>query len=152
MSTSQIKKATAAFSIFALGIVIGGIPGYSQSDREIPTEHKGLSVTLLGVVGEESLQKQIGLSGYEIRLREIVIEPGGQIARHSHAARPGVVQVISGSWTEGRAAGEGMKPTLTDYYAGKKEALLETWDTEHWGWNTGSEPAHILACDLAPPS
>ena len=45
-----------------------------------------------------------------------------------------------------------MKPTLTDYTAGKKEALLETWDTEHWGWNTGSEPAHILACDLAPPS
>ncbi len=124
MSTSQIKKATAAFSIFALGIVIGGIPVYSQSDREIPTEHKGISVTLLGVVGEESLQKQIGLSGYEVRLREIVIEPGGQIARHSHAARPGVVQTISGSWTEGRAAGEGMKPTLTDYPAGKKEALL----------------------------
>ena len=52
MSTSQIKKATAAFSIFALGIVIGGVPGYSQSDREIPTEHKGLSVTLLGGVDE----------------------------------------------------------------------------------------------------
>ncbi len=70
----------------------------------------------------------------------------------SHAARPGVVQTISGSWTEGRAAGEGVEPILTDYPAGKKEALLETWDTEHWGWNTGSEPAHFLACDLAPPS
>ena len=152
MSTNQIKNAAAALSIFALGVVIGGVPGYGQSDREIPTEHKGISVTLLGMVGEESLQKQIGLSGYELRLREIVIEPGGEIARHSHAARPGVVQTISGSWTEGRAAGEGVEPILTDYPAGKKEALLETWDTEHWGWNTGSEPAHFLACDLAPPS
>ncbi len=51
----------------------------------IPTEHKGLSVSLLGVVSEESIKKQIGLSGYEIRLCEIVIAPGGTIARHSHA-------------------------------------------------------------------
>lgn len=152
MPINQMRKAAAVLSVFALGVFIGGIPSYSQSNRQIPTEHKGISVTLLGAVGEESLQKQLGVSGYELRLREVVIEPGGAIARHSHAKRPGVVQTISGSWTEGRPAGEGESPILTDYPADKKEALVETWDVEHWGWNTGSEPARFLVCGLASTS
>jgi hypothetical protein len=154
---SRITKAAAVVAIFGLGIFVGGIASQGQTTQgqttmDIPTKHKGLSVAVLGMVGAESIEKQIGLSGYDLRLREVVIEPGGAIARHSHAKRPGVVQTISGTFTEGRAAGAGMAPIITEYPAGKKQALLETWDTEHWGWNTGQEPATILVCDLAPPS
>jgi hypothetical protein len=145
-------KAAAVAVIFGLGIFVGGIASQGQTTMDIPTEHKGLSVAVLGVLGAESIEKQIGLSGYELRLREIVVAPGGTIARHSHAKRPGVVQTISGIFTEGRAAGAGKPAIITEYPAGGKQALLETWDTEHWAWNTGQEPATILACDLAPPS
>ena len=152
MRTPQITKAAAGIAIFGLGIFVGGIASQGQTTMEIPAKHKGLSVAVLGVVGAVSIQKQIGLAGYELRMRKIVIEPGGAIARHSHAKRPGVVQTISGIFTEGREAGAGKAPIITEYPAGKKQALLETWDTEHWGWNTGAEPATILVCDLAPPS
>ena len=73
-------------------------------------------------------------------------EPGGQIARHSHATRPGLVYTLSGSWTEGRPGGE------RDYPAGEKVAILEDDTTEHWFWNREDEPVKVLVCDLVPPS
>jgi hypothetical protein len=152
MQASHIKNAALALSIFTLGIFVGGVSSFGQSEMAIPTEHKGLSVSLLGTLGEESIKNQIGLEGYEIRLREIVIAPGGAIARHTHAKRPGLVKTIAGSWTEGRSMGENTTPKITEYPAGKQEALLETYDTDHWGWNTGDAPATILVCDVAPPS
>ncbi|MDX1401843.1 MAG: hypothetical protein R3245_07975, partial [Kiloniellales bacterium] len=137
---------------FLLGVMIGGLPGFSQTEMEIPTEHSGIGVTLLGAVGEESLQKQIGLSGYELRLREIVIEPGGVIARHSHAKRPGIVKTISGTWTEGRPGEAGAAMVVTEFPADGNNILSETWDVEHWGYNTANEPAVLMVCGLASTS
>lgn len=48
--------------------------------------------------------------------------------------------------------GDNQAPKITEYPATEKDALLETDDTDHWGWNTGKEPATIIACDVAPPS
>ncbi len=39
-------------------------------------------------------------------MRAITIESGGEVAKHSHATRPGLVKVISGEWIEGRESGE----------------------------------------------
>ena len=136
----------AGLALFALGWLLGGWENVSQAQSEIPTEHKGASVTSLGVLPEASLQAQIGLNGYVLQMREITLEPGGQIARHSHATRPGLVWTLSGSWTEGRAEGE------RDYPAGEKIAILEDEATEHWFWNRGDEPATVVVCDMAPPS
>ena len=75
--------------------------------------------TALGVVPEASLEKTIGLSGYILQLREATLEPGGQIAQHSRATRPGLVYTLSGSWTEGRPSGE------RDYPAGEAVAIVD---------------------------
>ena len=111
-----------------------------------PTKHKGVSVKSLGVVPESSLAKTIGLNGYIMQLRVITLEPGGQIAKHSHATRPGLVYTLSGSWTEGRASGE------RDYPAGEEIAIVEDEATEHWFWNRESEPVKVAVCDIVPPS
>ena len=79
-------------------------------------------------------------------MREITLEPGGQIARHSHATRPGLAWTLSGSWTEGRADGE------RDYPAGEEIAILEDEATEHWFLNRGDKPATVVVCDMVPPS
>lgn len=113
---------------------------------EPPSEHKDVGVETLGVLPGASIKKQIDLNGYVLQLREITLEPGGQIARHSHAARPGLVYTLSGSWTEGRPSG------ARDYPAGEKTAILEDAGTDHWFYNREDEPVTVVVCDMVPPA
>lgn len=135
--------ATVAVSA-AVGIALGAVGGQSLAQMAAPTEHKGLEVAGLGVISGASMERQIGLSGRKLQLREITILPGGQIAKHSHETRPGLVKMIRGTWIEGRPSGE------TAYDAADKGALLEDEDTVHWFWNRGAEPATAIVCDIVP--
>lgn len=130
----------------AFGVALGLVGGPGLAQMAVPTEHKGLKVEALGLVSEESMKAQIGLSGYKLQLREITIEPGGQIAKHSHETRPGLVKVISGTWTEGRPGGE------ADYAASEPVGIVEDRETVHWFWNRGAEPASAIVCDIVPAS
>lgn len=111
-----------------------------------PAEHVGLTVETLGVVPATSMQATVGLAGYRLQLRAITIAPGGQIAEHPHANRPGLVKVVSGEWVEGREAGE------TAFRADGLEAIIEDENTVHWFYNRGEMPATALVCDLVPES
>ena len=115
-----------------------------QAQRQPPTEHKGVKVKTLGAISESSMSAQIGLQGYKMQLREITLAPGGQIARHDHFKRPGLVWTLSGSWVEGRPEGE------KDYPETLEEAILEDAGTEHWFWNDSNEPARVVVCDIVP--
>ena len=92
------------------------------------------------------MKEQIGLTGYKLQLREIAIMPGGQIAKHSHETRPGLVKVISGTWTEGRPTGE------VDYSGSEDTGIIEDEETVHWFWNRGDTPATAIVCDIVPAS
>jgi quercetin dioxygenase-like cupin family protein len=144
----SIGVATILVSIlsFGAGAFFGSQDNTVYAAMQPPTEHKGISLTPLGVVPESTLAATIGLNGYIMQLREITLQPGGQIARHSHATRPGLVLTLSGSWTEGRASGE------RDYPAGEKIALVEDEATDHWFFNRESEPVTVVVCDIVPPS
>lgn len=140
----NIKTAALAGLAVSIGLVLGAAGHDSLAEIDTPSEHKGLTVSVLGMVDQSSLDAQIGLSGYVLQLREITIEPGGQIAQHDHATRPGLVKVVSGVWTEGRPEGE------TDYAASEPTGLIEDHETVHWFWNRGSEPATAIVCDIVP--
>jgi quercetin dioxygenase-like cupin family protein len=135
--------ATAAISA-AFGLTLGLVGGRGLAEATGPAEHKGLTVEAAGLIPEASMTAQIGLTGYVLQLREITIEPGGQIAQHDHASRPGLVKVTSGTVIEGRPDGE------MTYTAGDQMGILEDKDTVHWAWNRGDEPATILVCDIVP--
>ncbi len=134
--------------IIALGALFGAAALMTQhvvqAQRVPPTEHKGVSVKNLGAIDESSLKSQIGLSGYKMQLREITLDPGGQIARHNHFKRPGLVWTLAGNWIEGRPDGEKQYPASLD------EAILEDSDTDHWFWNDAAEPARVVVCDIVP--
>ncbi|WP_085805958.1 cupin domain-containing protein [Roseovarius albus] len=122
----------------------GLVAGFALAQVDPPTEHKSLSLEKLGVIEEDMLQRQIGLGGYFMQLRAITIMPGGQIAKHSHETRPGIVKVISGEWVEGRPEGE------ATYSAEGIDGILEDGDTVHWFYNRGDVPASAIVCDLTP--
>ncbi len=135
---------SAALIAISLGLLALAAYPIVKAQRMPPSEHKGLGVNALGVISELSLKDQIGLEGYKMQLREISIMPGGQIARHDHFKRPGLVWTLSGSVIEGRPGGE------KTYRAFSPQAILEDARTDHWFWNDGNEPARILVCDIVP--
>ncbi len=145
---SKRQRLQGPVTIAALSATIGlllGVAGHSSlAETAAPSEHKGLSVAALGMVDEASMNAQIGLSGYVLQLREITIDPGGQIAQHDHATRPGLVKVISGVWTEGRPEGD------SDFAGTDPAGIVEDRETVHWFWNRGSEPATAIVCDIVP--
>lgn len=134
------KRSTCLLSI---GLVSGLLISYGWASMPAPTEHKGLTVEGLGAIPEESISAQLELDGHKLQLRAITIEPGGQIAKHSHETRPGLVKVVSGTWTEGRPDGE-------REFSSDDAALLEDKDTVHWIYNRGDEPATAYVCDIVP--
>ncbi len=143
----QNKGMSRAASLLAVAVVsalIGGFGGQILAQMKGPTEHKGIAVTELGRIDEDSLLTQIGLKGYMLRLRAVTIEPGGQIKEHSHATRPGLVKMISGTWIEGRPDGE------YEFKAGADTTMLEHKDTVHWVYNRGNVAATALVCGISP--
>jgi quercetin dioxygenase-like cupin family protein len=139
-STNAILSGVA---IFVAGLLAGNSDIAKVTAQEAyPTEHKGIGVAKLGIVPEESMIRQTGLEGYFLQLRLATLEPGGQIARHKHDTRPGLVYTLEGSWIEGRSEGE------REYPAGEGIALVEDADTDHWFYNRSEEPVQVLICDL----
>lgn len=124
------------------GVMLGTLGSAGIAAVSAPSEHKGLGVKALGVISPSSMETTIGLTGHKLQLRAITIAPGGQIAKHSHATRPGLVKVISGEWVEGRDAGE------THHTASTPEGILEDENTTHWFFNRGDTPATAMVCDI----
>ena len=144
-NTADFRRSVAVPALVltaALGIALGFAGSRALALMTAPSEHKGLKVAALGAIPEASMEAQIGLAGYKLQLREITIAPGGQIAKHSHEGRPGLVKVIDGTWTEGRPGAE------MDYAASAAEGILEDHGTVHWFWNRGDEPATAIVCDI----
>jgi quercetin dioxygenase-like cupin family protein len=143
LSYGQVNFKTALIYLLVLstGLVIGFANG--SSHRQPPAEHEGVSVVSLGQLEDSSLKIQIGLEGYEMKLREVTVAPGGAIKEHSHATRPGLVQTVSGSWVEVRNGKEVSYPDT------KKEALIEDENTVHWLYNDGNVPAVAIVCGLS---
>jgi quercetin dioxygenase-like cupin family protein len=146
MTMKAKKFTTGIVTVATLSIAMAALFSYQTvlAQRQPPTEHKGVKVKTLGVISESSMSAQIGLQGYKMQLREITLAPGGQIARHDHFKRPGLVWTLSGSWIEGRPEGEKEYPETLD------EAILEDSGTDHWFWNDASDPARVVVCDIVP--
>lgn len=129
----------------AFGLVAGTFGSHGLAQMAPPTEHEGLTVKTLGTMPAESVEATTGLEGHILLLRKITIAPGGQIAKHSHANSPGIVQVVSGEWIEGQEDGESS-------WTPDGTALLEDENTVHWFFNRGTEPASAIVCDIKPAS
>jgi quercetin dioxygenase-like cupin family protein len=131
--------------VLLIGVVIGGIGGQVLAQMKGPTDMKGVSVTELGIINEESLKAQLGIEGFILRMRAVTVEPGGHILEHSHATAPGLVKMVSGTWIEGHPDGREIT-----YRAGDDVALPEDKDTVHWIYNRGDVAATGVVCGIQP--
>jgi quercetin dioxygenase-like cupin family protein len=143
-SANKVSSNFVLITVTVFGVLLGAVGSKVIAQMKGPSEHKGISVTNLGTISEESLTAQLGIKGFVLRMRTATIAPGGHIKEHSHATRPGLVKMVSGTWIEGKPDGE------VTWNAGEDVAMLEDKDTVHWVYNRGDTPATAIICGIQP--
>jgi quercetin dioxygenase-like cupin family protein len=104
------------------------------------TSPKGVVDSVIGSIN--LAQEKVKLAGYQIRARQLVIQPGGEVPWHSHAERPALIYVVSGTITEFRS-------TCKDPIVHKGgELAVENHEVSHWWKNAGEQPVVIISFDL----
>ena len=94
------------------------------------------------VVGSVDLQKELSFADHDLRLRRLVVQPGGVVPLHSHAGRPALITVVSGNITEYRSTCS----VGIDHGAG--DVAMESDGISHLWKNNGATPAVLLSADV----
>lgn len=82
------------------------------------------------------------MDGYVMRMREISLAPGGQVAVHQHTGRPGIAYVLEGEAVEHRS--DESEPLIRK----KGDAAIESSGVIHWWINKGTESARVVVVDI----
>lgn len=145
-SVVTVAVAAASLSVFAAAPASAG---------ECPADKVGVNVTPPGpdmprdvtdtVISSIDLGHGYNIEGRQLRMRRLVIKPGGVVPWHGHAARPANIYVVSGNVTEYRST---CAVPLTHY---KGEVVAESGETFHWWRNNGARTAVLLSADILPP-
>jgi quercetin dioxygenase-like cupin family protein len=145
----NFTKTSLALGFIALAGVTGARPaiaGQCPVDQQVSnpladraTMPKAVTDDVLGSI---DLGREIGVQGRDLRLRRLVVQPGGVVPFHSHDGRPALIITISGEITEHRTTC-GVPIT---HKAG--ELSRETNEIGHYWVNHGTVPAVLLSADV----
>src|SRR5258708_6661381 len=86
-----------------------------------------------------------GFDGRKMRMRKLVIQPGGVVPWHSHSMRPANIYVISGSITEYRSTCS----VPIEHKAG--DVTAEFGALSHWWKNNTKKTTVLISSDILPP-
>jgi len=121
--------------------------GECPADKRIPdatkpvdTPAKGVTDTVLATI--DLSKEKVALPGHLLRIRKLVIQPGGIVPWHSHGDRPALIYIVQGEIYE--YASNCAVPIL--HKAG--EATPETSATSHWWKNTGKKTCVLISADI----
>ena len=104
------------------------------------TPAKGVSDTVLAAI--KLAEEPAKIQDRELRLRKLVIQPGGVVPWHSHGDRPAIIYIIEGEILE--YASTCSVPIV--HKAG--DVARETHSTSHWWKNTGDKTVVLLSADI----
>lgn len=105
------------------------------------TAHKGVDEKLLGSI--DLSKEKVNIAGRLLRLRRLVVQPGGEVAWHSHEDRPALIYVTEGTIFEYSSHCS----VPIEHKAG--ELSVESGGLSHWWKNTSKHPVTLLSADLA---
>jgi quercetin dioxygenase-like cupin family protein len=103
------------------------------------TMPKGVTDNVLSAI---ELKDQIGVDGRQLRLRKLVVQPGGVVPWHSHTDRPALIITVEGSITEYRST----CAVPIEHPAG--DVAREVKGVSHWWRNNTRKPAVLLSADV----
>jgi quercetin dioxygenase-like cupin family protein len=136
-----MRRAMTTAAALAIALSFGGHVATAQDAA--PKDNKGFKTAKSQIV---DLGPEIdGMSGRELRMRVLTIEPGGHIGIHSHKDRPALVYFVQGTDTVISADG-----TSKTFHAG--DMSTATKDTTHWHRNDGNDDVVLIAVDVFHPA
>lgn len=96
------------------------------------------------VIGAIDLGNGYNIAGKTMRMRKLVVQPGGIVPWHSHAERPANIYVVEGGITEYRSTCK----IPIEHKAG--EVAVELGDLAHWWKNNTNKPVVLISADIVP--
>jgi quercetin dioxygenase-like cupin family protein len=105
------------------------------------TAHKDVAEKLLGQI--DLSKEKVAVAGHHFRMRRLDIQPGGEVAWHSHEDRPALIYVVSGAITE--YSSHCAVPIV--HKTG--ELSIEQAGLSHWWKNTSKKPVVLISADIA---
>jgi quercetin dioxygenase-like cupin family protein len=147
MITLKTKFAAAAIAVsalsgFAVPAQAGQCPAGMETANPLADRATAPKNVTDDVLGSVDLGKEIGVNGRDLRLRKLVVQPGGVVPFHSHDGRPALILTVSGEITEYRTTC-GVPIT---HRAG--ELSRETNEVGHYWVNNGKVPAVLYSADV----
>jgi quercetin dioxygenase-like cupin family protein len=140
---SLVLAAALGAALFANAARAGECPGgeiRADATKPVTTPAKGVTDTVLSAI--DLANEPAAIDGRTLRLRKLVVQPGGIVPWHSHGDRPAIIYIIDGTITE--YASNCAVPIV--HKAG--EVARETSVTSHWWKNTGRSPVTLLSSDV----
>ncbi len=148
LSNSTLKTLSMASMLVLGGITLtpaayaGECPaGQVAADAMKPGATMPKDVTD-NVIGSIDLGKGYNIAGKTMRMRKLVVQPGGVVPWHSHAERPANIYVVEGAVTEYRSTCK----VPIEHKAG--EVAVESGDLAHWWKNNTTKPAVLISADI----
>jgi quercetin dioxygenase-like cupin family protein len=142
---------TAIFAGLAATAPIAAQAGECPADQVMTgaltggeTMPQGVTDTVLSAIDLSS--KGDAWKGQMLRLRQLVVEPGGVVPWHEHNVRPANIMILEGSITEYRSDCK----VPIEHKAG--EVTPEFGGLAHWWKNNSDQPAVLISADILPPT
>lgn len=134
-----MRRKLLVVALLVSGLLLNFGPKVASSQQTAPKDNKGFQAVVKEVV---DLGPEIdGMSGRELRMRVLTIQPGGYIGIHSHKDRPAVVYFLQGTDTVTLEDG-----TVKIFRPGDTSSANK--GTTHWHRNDGNEPVVLIAVDV----
>jgi quercetin dioxygenase-like cupin family protein len=152
MSIRKFRAGAAfMFSLASAMAVTGAVS--TANAGECPADKVGVDVMKPGAMEPKDVTDDVlsalnlgdkykEFAGRQLRLRRLVVQPGGIVPWHAHPDRPANIYVVEGQVTEYRSTCA--VPIV--HKAG--EVASEFGNLSHWWKNTGDKPAVLLSADL----
>lgn len=139
---------TLGLAILALAVVSGGaVAGTCPAAKVVADGQKDTGVKAKGV--DDRVLAAIDLAAehprlkeHKLRLRRLVVQPGGIVPWHSHGERPAIIYIVSGTIVE--YSSTCAVPIV--HKAG--EVARETHAVSHWWRNNSRRPVVLLSADI----
>lgn len=147
MRKTTVAAAIAAAAVFAGTPTAhaGACPDASlvQASAKVDGDHtKNIGVTDTTLAVNELGTLYPELASRNQRLRVLTVEPGGEVALHSHADRPALIYIVTGEIVEHRSSCA--VPIV--HRAG--EVAQEFGNLEHWWKNETDQQVTMISADL----
>ena len=150
MSIRTSRKAlvfVGALAGLSAMTTVSALAGECPADKRIanarasgPTMPQGVTDTVLATI--DLGKEKVGLKNHQLRIRRLVIEPGGIVPWHSHDARPALIMILQGEINE--YASNCAAPIV--HKAG--EVARETKGTSHWWKNLSGQTVILTSSDV----